>query len=250
VITDGGSPRSKKLTLLGGMIAGITLLVGAGWAFRSHQTASRPACPISEYQPLCVLDYMLPASFDALPKTIQTNWKTEQARTLKAFSQPEIGFRFRVGSEGQLEILESRARQGAVRQELRDPMFAESGPKLDVRFGKLQQSALDADTSKAGRAKGIAGRKASCDPANPWILALFNEPELRRCLRAIFLLENRSEFNSRTQKLFDGAKIQYSDGSTDSLSLERVGNTDSDRAAILKKVRALDEKARALGGFR
>jgi hypothetical protein len=128
-------------------------------------------------------------------------------------------------------------------------MFAGSVPKLDVRFGKVQQAALDADTSKAGRAKGIAGRKASCDPANPWVLALFSEPDLRRCLRAIFLLENRSEFNSRTQKLFD-AKIQYSDGSIDSLSLERVGNTDSDRAAVLKKVRALDDKARSLGGFR
>jgi hypothetical protein len=249
-MTDGGPPRSKKLLSLGGVVVGISLLFGAGWAFRSHQTASRPACPISEYQPLCVLDYMLPASFDALPKTIQTNWTTKQARTLKAFSQSEIGFRFRVGSEGQLEILESRSRQGAVRQELRSPMLAGSVPKLDVRFGKVQQAALDADTSKAGRAKGIAGRMASCDPANPWILALFNEPELRRCLRAIFLLENRSEFNSRTQKLFDEAKIQYSDGSTDSLSLERVGNTDSDRAAVLKKVRALDNKARSLGGYR
>jgi hypothetical protein len=242
----GGS----KNRLILSVVAGTVVVFGSLFVMRGRQAQSRSACPVTDYQPMCVVDYMLPSSFDALPKEVRADWTEVQSRTLKTFLQPGIGFRFRIGSEGEFQILESRARQAAVRQELRDPMWGGKSLSSKVRFGVLEKAVAGADVSKAGRAKAISGRKASCDPENPWVLGLYNEPNLRRCLRALFLLENLSEFNSETQKLFHGSTIRYADGSTGPLSLVRKGINDSDRSKVVDTVRTLDTRARASSGYR
>ena len=97
--------------------------------------------------------------------------------------------------------------------------------------------------------KSPKDNKPSCDPTNAWTLLKLRKEPLRRCLRTMFLLDMTDTFNERTQKLFENQTMKYSNGTTGPLSLKREGLTDSDRGKVVSAVKAIDAKARALGGY-
>jgi hypothetical protein len=232
----------------------IVLTAGLFFAFvlafvwlKSRPTAT-PTCSnnggLGTIDGVCVGGYSIVASYDALPVANQRElFRLQNELPI----DNKKGFVATVDSQGQLRVngdwlyrtnvivdVEAAAsfdypeRWPAVQKflrELGDPFYAEA------------------------KKKSPKGNKASCDPTNAWTLLKLREEPLRRCLRTMFLLDMTDTFNERTQKLFENQTMKYSNGTTGPLSLKREGLTDSDRGKVVSAVKAIDTKARALGGY-
>ncbi len=199
--------------------------------------------PAGTIDGVCVGGYFLVASYDALPKANQRELFRLQER-LPAF---ESGFKGSVDSTGQFRIGGNWERRTNVVVDLESEATFSSPKNWPTVQTFLRD--LGEPFYEAAKTKATQDNKASCDPTNGWTLLKLREEPLRRCLRTVFLLDMTKTFNDRTQKIFANQTIQYSDGTTAPLSLKRKGMTDSDRAKVVKAVKSLDKKARALGGY-
>ena len=204
-------------------------------------------CPAPVSAGDCVLGFVIPSSLDALPVKFQTAISGRLSKDL-VVSGDLKGYSFRIDAQGQLRLDGTPA----VQDEVRTALYYLDSKGTGLGAGSRLRG-LEASTEKAKDAEVVQqtkGRKASCEPGKPFVVALFPEEPLRRCLRTMFLLENVGEFNARTQALFRSQKMTYSDGTVGPLSLDKPGLTDVDRANVVRAVKIIDTKARALGGFR
>jgi hypothetical protein len=237
---------TKRAALLGiALLTGLGAMVG----FRalSASPATKPICPAAASAATCVVEFVIPSSFDALPTNFRRAVAGRFSEELMVFGDAP-GYTFRVDSEGQLRVDGNLDRQEQVHVALYSVDPVKTGLGKGARLVALEASNDKATDEDIG--PQTKGRKASCDPDKPFVVALFPEEPLRRCLRTMFLLENVGEFNARTQALFRSQKLTYSDGSMGPLTLDRPGLTDEDRAKVVQAVKVIDAKARALGGFR
>ena len=236
---------SKRASLGIALLTGIGAIVG----FRalSASPTTKPICPAATSAATCVLEFVIPSSFDALPTNFRRAVAGRFSEELMVFGD-EPGYKFRIDSEGQLRVAGNLERQEQVHVALYSLDPLKTGLGKGARLAALEASNDKATDEDIG--PQTKGRKASCDPEKPFVVALFPEEPLRRCLRTMFLLENVGEFNARTQALFRSQTMTYSDGSVGPLSLDKAGLTDEDRAKVVQAVKVIDTKARALGGFR
>jgi hypothetical protein len=222
-------------------------LVGiSGFLLVSKATSASPlACPRGTVETECVLGFVLPASYDALPKDLQQQLSVVLPKSLFG---PDDGYNFQIDEDGQMRFRKSRRSVESIREEIFHFDRPAGGAKFGAQIVTLRRSTMK--STVADQLKQTKGRKASCEPEKPFVVALFPEEPLRRCLRTMFLLENVGEFNARTQALFRSQKMTYSDGTVGPFSLDKPGLTDEDRANVVRAVKIIDTKARALGGFR
>lgn len=222
-------------------------LVGMSGFLLVSKTASVSAlaCPQGTVETECVLGFVLPASYDALPMDLQQQLSVVLPESLFG---PDDGYDFQIDTDGQMRFRKSRRSVETIREEIFHFDRPAGGASFGTRIVTLRRSTMK--STVADQLKQTKGRKASCEPGKPFVVALFPEEPLRRCLRTMFLLENVGEFNARTQALFLSQKMNYSDGTVGPLSLDKSELTDEDRANVVQAVKVIDTKARALGGFR
>lgn len=225
------------------------IAVASGFTYLQAKGSSEELMPCSSrgyfgvIEDFCIGGYALVASYDALPKANQR----ETFRLQKLLPISNGGFVGSVDTQGQFRVegdWETRTKVIAdleVTARLNSP---ERWPTVQTLLKELVNLAY-----AESRDQQPSSSKASCDPTNGWTLLKLREEPLRRCLRTVFLLDQTKTFNDRTQKIFANQTIRYSDGTTAPLSLKRKGMTDSDRAKVVKTVKSLDKKARALGGY-
>jgi hypothetical protein len=227
-------------------VACATLVGVSGFLLVSKATRTSPlGCPRGTVETECVLGFVLPASYDALPKDLQQQLSVVLPKSLFG---PGDGYDFQIDKEGQMRFRNSGRSVETIREEIFHFDRPAGGASFGARIATLRGST--AKSTVADQLKQTEGRKATCDPKLPFVVALFPEEPLRRCLRTMFLLENVGEFNARTQALFRSQKMTYSDGTVGPLTLDKAGLTDKDRANVVRAVKIIDTKARALGGFR
>ncbi len=221
--------------------------IAIGLRFFLAAPDTKPACPAATSAGDCVLGFVIPASLDALPTQFRRAITGRLSKELMVFGDAP-GYSVKVDDQGQLRLAGNDRKQDEVRAALfyLDPLEIAIGQGARLRsLGASTRKARESDIGPQTK-----GRRASCDPDKPFVVALFPEEPLRRCLRTMFLLENVGEFNARTQALFRSQTMTYSDGSVGLLSLDKAGLTDEDRAKVVQAVKVIDTKARALGGFR
>jgi hypothetical protein len=192
---------------------------------------------------VCIGGYALVAGYDALSEYNQR----ELFRLQVDLPIGRKGFIGRVDSQGQFRVDGNWDQRTDVIVDIESAAtfdYPERWPAVQPLFVELRKP-----FSVEAKKKSPKGNKASCDPTNAWTLLKLREEPLRRCLRTMFLLEMTNTFNERTQKLFENQTMKYSDGTTGPLSLKREGLTDSDRGKVVSAVKAIDTKARALGGY-
>ena len=227
----------------------LALTIGAIVSFRAFRAPSstKPACPAATSAGDCVLGFVIPSSLDALPTEFRKAITGRLSKELMV-SGDVPGYSINGVEQGQLRLGGASREKEEVRTALfyLDPL--QNGLGKGARLRSLGGSTRKARESDIG--PQTKGRKASCEPGKPFVVALFPEEPLRRCLRTMFLLENVGEFNARTQALFLSQKMNYSDGTVGPLSLDKPELTDEDRANVVQAVKVIDTKARALGGFR
>jgi hypothetical protein len=192
---------------------------------------------------VCVTGYSLVSSYDALPVTNQR----EMFRLQGELPILNKGFMGSVDSQGQFRV----AGKWIQRTEVIVDIEAAASFDYPERWPTVQKFLVEvkAPFYAAAKKKSPKDNKASCDPTNAWTLLKLHEEPLRRCLRTMFLLAMTDTFNDRTQKLFENQTIKYADGTKGPLSPTRKGNTDSDRSKVVAAVKAIDNDARALGGY-
>jgi hypothetical protein len=242
----GRRSGSERLILGAG---GLLLLVAISLFPRQQMLGRTPTLPCSNdgglgtIDGVCVGGYYVVASYDALPVVNQR----ELFRLQKDLPILNKGFVGLVDSLGQFRV------KGNWLQRTNVIVDIEAAASFDYpeRWPTVQKFLRDLGDpfNAAAKNKSSKDNKASCDPTNAWTLLKLREEPLRRCLRTVFLLDMTNTFNERTQKLFENQTIRYSNGTTGPLSLKRKGLTDSDRNKVMSAVKAIDKKARALGGY-
>lgn len=253
-MSDQHSGPSRSVRL------GVLILIVAATAAGSLLVRSRTGGPskfpcsaeteLGAIQDVCVAGYSIVASYDALPASNQK----ELFRLQQALPIINPGFTGSVDSSGQFRVTGDKfQRKAGERLQTEVIVDVNEAATFDYpeRWPTVQKFLVDVkkpfftETKK----KSSKGNKASCDPTNAWTLLKLREEPLRRCLRTMFLLDMTDTFNERTQKLFENQTMKYSNGTTGPLSLKREGLTDSDRGKVVSAVKAIDAKARALGGY-
>lgn len=235
-----------KLGKIGLAVFCASFLGISGFLLVSKANVESPlGCPEGTAETECVLGFVLPASYDALPTELQQQLSVVLPKSLFG---PDDGYDFYIDDEGQMRFEKSRRSPETIREEIFHFERPAGGARFGARVVTLRRSATK--STSAVQLEQTKGRRASCEPGKPFVVALFPEEPLRRCLRTMFLLENVGEFNARTQALFRNQTMTYSDGSVGPLSLDRAGLTDEDRANVVRAVKVIDTKARALGGYR
>jgi hypothetical protein len=237
--------RSSKLAFTG--LALLVAALGGLLVLRIGQKTTAMPCSndagLGTIDGVCVTGYSLVSSYDALPVTNQR----EMFRLQGELPILNKGFVGSLDSQGQFRV----AGKWIHRTEVIVDIEAAASFDYPERWPTVQKFLVEvkAPFYKEAKYKSPIDNKASCDPTNAWTLLKLHEESLRRCLRTMFLLDMTDTFNDRTQKLFENQTIKYSDGTTGPLSLKRKGLTDSDRSKVVAAVKAIDNKARALGGY-
>ncbi len=237
------STRQKlALVLTIGAIGTVSVI---GWS-KSRRVTLLPCSSESSFgriDDFCVGGYSIAASYDALPVDNQRELFRLQS-TLPSGNKGFVGF---VDNEGQFRVKGDWNKRTNVIFDFQISAVVSSPQRWQLIQKPLKD--LESVFSLDAKVKSPKDNKPSCDPTNAWTLLKLQEEPLRRCLRTVFLLDMTNTFNTRTQKLFENQTIKYSDGTMGPLSLKRKGLNDSDRSKVVKAVKALDEKARALGGY-
>jgi hypothetical protein len=238
------SRRVLGVALLGA--AGIIGISAATFWAKSQKVEELPCSDESRLgtiESVCIGGYALVAGYDALAEDNQR----ELFRLQVELPIGRKGFVGRVDSQGRFRVDGNWDHRTNVIVDIESAAtfdYPERWPAVQPLFVELRKP-FSAEAKK----KSPKGNKASCDPTNAWTLLKLREEPLRRCLRTMFLLEMTNTFNERTQKLFENQTMKYFDGTTGPLSLKRKGLTDSDRGKVVAAVKAIDTKARALGGY-
>jgi hypothetical protein len=253
-MNDQQSGPSQAVRL--GVLVLIIAAIAAGSLIVRSRTAaaSKFACSaeteLGAIEDVCVAGYSLVASYDALPPSNQK----ELFRLQEELPIIKPGFTGSVDSSGQFRVTGDEFQRKAgerLRTEVIVDVHETASFDNPERWQTVQEFLVDVKRpfSSEAKKKSPKGNKASCDPTNAWTLLKLSEEPLRRCLRTMFLLDMTDTFNERTQKLFENQTMKYSDGTTGPLSLKRESLTDSDRGKVVSAVKAIDTKARALGGY-
>jgi hypothetical protein len=201
------------------------------------------ASRLGRIEDFCIGGYALVASYDALPVANQRELFSLQTK----LPISKKGFQGFADSGGQFRVKGNWLQRTHVVVDIHSAasqIYPKKWQNVQTFLAHLDKI-FNADIAK----KFPKNSRASCDPANARALVKLHEEPLRRCLRTMFLLDMTDTFNDRTQKLFENQTIKYSDGTKGPLSLTRKSNTDSDRSKVVAAVKAIDNKARALGGY-
>jgi hypothetical protein len=232
---------------LGVALLGLLLLGASAVLVRSRTLHAQPlpcanADEHSWTEDQCIGGYSIISSYDALPIVNQKELLALQEK-LPYFGKGFVG---RVDG-GQFRIAGSWPHRSSVIADIDTTATFDRLELWPTVHNFLRE--LEKPFNKEAKNKSSKINEPSCDPTNAWTLLKLHEEPLRRCLRTMFLLEMTHTFNDRTQKLFENQTIKYADGTKGPLSLTRKGNTDSDRSKVVAAVKAIDNKARALGGY-
>lgn len=235
--------------VLGVVLLGAVGIFGTSAAIfwsKSHTVVQLPCSNESRLgtiESVCIGGYAIVAGYDALSEDNQR----ELFRLQVELPIGRKGFVGRVDSQGQFRVNGNWDQRTDVIVDIESAAtfdYPERWPSVQPLFVELRKP-----FSVEAKKKSPKDNKPSCDPTNAWTLLKLREEPLRRCLRTMFLLEMTDTFNERTQKLFESQTMKYSNGTTGPLSLKREGLTDSDRGKVVSAVKAIDAKARALGGY-
>jgi hypothetical protein len=193
---------------------------------------------------------MVAASFDAL----SAKAKSEAIRQQEYDNRNNNfvtgkGFVFRVDSEGQFRA-SSRDRSIVNAMDFR--YFRAKGDTTEEQgILAFQDKIIELGERQRSSPKAKSKAEPNCDPNRLEAITGLSEEPLRSCLRSIFLLHNRAEFNEATQALFKAAdKFRYADGQDGPLSFTYRGANDDDRSEIVKIIRRIDKQAHDQGGLR
>lgn len=234
--------RRLTLFLTIGVLATASVI---GWS-KSRRVTLLPCSSESSFgriDDFCVGGYSIAASYDALPVDNQRELFRLQS-TLPNGNKGFVGF---VDSEGQFRVKGNWKKRTNVIFDFQITAVVSSPERWPLIQKPLND--LESVFFLDAKERSPKDNNPNCDPNNAWTLLKLREEPLRRCLRTVFLLDMTNTFNKRTQELFENQTIKYSDGTTGPLSLKRKGLTDSDRSKVVAAVKAIDRKARALGGY-
>jgi hypothetical protein len=193
---------------------------------------------------------MVAASFDAMsPKAKSEAIRQQEYDNRNNNFVTGKGFVFRVDSEGQFRA-SSKDRSIVNAMDFR--YFPPSGTTVEEQgIRAFQDKIIELGKQQRSSPKAKSKTEPNCDPNRLEALTGLSEEPLRSCLRSIFLLHNRSEFNEATRALFKAAdKFRYADGQDGPLSFTYKGANDDDRSEIVKIIRRIDKQAHDLGGLR
>jgi hypothetical protein len=193
---------------------------------------------------------MVAASFDALsPKAKSAAIRQQEIDNRNNNFVTGKGFVFRVDSEGQFR---ASSQDRSIVNAMNFRYFLARGNTTEEQgIRAFQEKIIELGKQQRSSPKAKSKTEPNCDPNRLEALTGLSEEALRSCLRSIFLLHNRSEFNEATRALFKAAdKFRYADGQDGPLSFTYKGANDDDRSEIVKIIRRIDKQAHDLGGLR
>lgn len=233
-----------------------TALAAAGF-FAWHDASPKiplacggPGVNLSSSPAECMTNLMVAASFDALsPKAKAAAIRQQESDNRNNNFVTGKGFVYRVDSAGQFRA-SSKDRSIVNAMDFR--YFLARGTTTEEQGIRAFQDKI-VELGKQARSSPIPKKrpKPNCDPNRLEALTGLSEEPLRSCLRSMFLLHNRSEFNEVTKSLFKASdKFRYRDGQDGPLSFTYAGANDDDRSEIVKIIRRIDKQAHDKGGLR
>ena len=193
---------------------------------------------------------MVAASFDALsPKARAAAIRQQDSHNRFSKGLGGKGFVYRVDGEGQFR---ASAKGDSIHDAMSFGYFPPNGTTAEEQgIRAFQDKIIELGKQARTSPKPKKRPKPNCDPNRLEALTGLSEEPLRSCLRSMFLLHNRSEFNEATQALFKAAgKFRYADGQDGPLSFTHIGANDDDRSEIVKIIRRIDKQAHDHGGLR
>jgi hypothetical protein len=256
-VENGSSVPSRYLSKrLAGVGLVAALLAGTGLLmWRSSSPKPKLACgglgvDLLTSPAECMTNLMVAASFDALsPAAKAAAIRQQDSDNIFSKSLGGRGFVYRVDEEGQFR---ATSKDGSIGEALDFRYFGTTGTTTEEKgIRAFQDRIIELGKQQRSSPKPRKRSKPNCDPNRLEALTGMSEERLRSCLRSMFLLHNRSEFNEATQALFKAAdKFRYADGQDGPLSFTYKGANDDDRSEIVKIIRSIDKQAHDQGGLR
>lgn len=244
--------RKRKYWITAGVLV---VLSGAGLSLVRNTSKSAPLncglhVTIASSPAECMSNLMVAASFDALsPKAksaavLQLEFNNRDVRSVGS-----RGFSYRVDADGQFRVVST---DKDLDRSMDLGYFPPDGKTTEDEGIRAFQNRIFELGKRARTAPKLKKRPTpNCDPNRLEAITGLAEEPLRSCLRSIFLLHNRREFNTATQALFAAAeKFRYADGKDGPLSFAYPGADDDDRSEVVKILRRIDKQAHDQGGLR
>ena len=232
------------------LLAGAGLLIWRGTSLKPHLACGSPGVNLSSSPAECMTNLMVAASFDALSPTAKAAAIRQQDYDNKNNNfVTGKGFVYKVDSEGQFR---ASSKDDSIYNAMEFRYFPPNGTTAEEQgIRAFQDKIIELGKQARTSPKPKKRPKPNCDPNRLEALTGLSEEPLRSCLRSMFLLHNRAEFNEATQALFKAAdKFRYADGQDGPLSFTHIGANDDDRLEIVKIIRRIDKQAHDHGGLR
>jgi hypothetical protein len=244
------SRRFVGVGLLSGLLVCITLVIWRSSSPKPTLVCGGLGVNLSSSPAECMTNLMVAASFDALSPQARAA-AIRQQKSDNQFSKGlgGNGFAYRVDQQGQFR---ATSRDRSIHDAMDFRYFPPNGTTIEEQgIRAFQDKIIELGKQQRSSPKAKNKTQPNCDPNRLEALTGLSEEPLRSCLRSMFLLHNRAEFNEATQALFKAAdKFRYADGQDGPLSFTYRGANDDDRSEIVKIIRRIDKQAHDQGGLR
>jgi hypothetical protein len=244
------SKRFARVGLGAALLAGVGMLIWRPFSPKQTLACGGSGVNLLTSPAECMTNLMVAASFDALsPQAKAAAIRQQDSDNRFSKSLGGQGFTYRVDADGQFR---ASSKDNSIAEALDFRYFGTKGTTTEEQgIREFQDTIISLGKQQRSSPKAKSKPKPNCDPNRLEALTGLSEEPLRSCLRSMFLLHNRSEFNEATQALFKAAdKFRYADGQDGPLSFTYKGANDDDRSEIVKIIRRIDKQAHTQGGLR